>query len=480
MLSLLTAVALTALNVGQWENIRFSGKNAMSQMLLKTEIDQINLILNKALYNPGSGITEHDLSLANAATHTYQAPIPVGSARRYIGLRKQASGGIVNLAPVFYEGTGLPALTQLSKASDDPLNDSVNSTNIYDIAADYLSFSDTKFYTAIQNRGGGFPTSSGFGTVYNSYMSIIANPATDPNDPDVTVWALNYMSVPLGGITPGLFKITGTGTDDLVRIGNIETQIVSGNNLLVMSCNISDLLADPDFAAWYDPAAPVFATLTLINRTTVIPFETVNQDQSPGALIHPRKIYADPVPNTTPHFEGGTFQWQDGEVFFAASYMDAEANFPLTAQLEIQNGPVYPFWPQGFDYTTPLPHRTADLTGILAEYDAGLARTVVSDDEINYEWGEWFPFTYILGLLPPGEITVQVTGANVELSWAPVTQTLLGNPVTPDLYRVEASPLPDFASYEVLGSTPQTSFSLLQDPAAGYNFYRVLALKTNS
>jgi len=283
---------LSGLSIGNWQNIRFSGKNAASQVLLSTEIEASNLTQNKVIYNPGSGIAEYNLTLQNAATSTYQASIPVGSSRRYLGLKNQAGTGPTRLIPVFYEGKGLPALNQLSRVSSDATKD--NGTDHYDIVSDYVSFSDTKLYTAIRNRGGGFPTSGGLGTVYHSYMSLINDPAADRNDPDVIVWALAYMKVALGGISPGLFKITGTGSSDLVRIGDIQTKLLPGSNLLVMSCNLADLLADPDFAAWYDPANPVLAFHTIVNRTTVIPFGTKLQDGSPGGLVYLRKLYCDP------------------------------------------------------------------------------------------------------------------------------------------------------------------------------------------
>ncbi len=471
-------LSLGALTINHWQNIRFSGKNAASQMLLRTEINQSGLLANKVVYNPGSGIAEYNLSLYDAAAHTYQAAIPVGSTRRYVGLKKKSAAGNTELVPVFHEGTGLPTPAQMTKATDDALND--NSTNYYDIAADYVAFTNTRIITAIQNRGGGFPTSASFGTVYPSYMSVIANPNSDPDDPDVIVWALAYMNVPLGGISPGLFKITGTGTDDLVRIGNIETQIVASSNMLIMSCNIADLMADADFAAWYNSASPRFGMQTIVNKTTVIPIATTVQDQSPGAIVYPRKVYADPTASTAPWFNGGSLLLQDGEVYFAAEYFDPEGNFPLTARIEIQGGSSFDLLPQSLDYGAAVPHRTLDLTGILGEYDGGLARTMASDDDINYSLGEWFPFTYILGVLPPEELSVQIEEGAVNLAWAPVTQTLLGNFVTPDLYRVEASATPDFSSVSPVGSTSLTSLTLPLDPDNPRLFYRVVAVKAGS
>jgi len=343
--------------------------------------------------------------------------------------------------------------------------------------ADYVSFSDTKFYAGIQNRGGGFPTSQSFGTVYPSYMSVIANPESDPGDPDLIVWAMAYMNVTLGGITPGLYRITGTSTSDLVRIGNISTQIISGSNLLVMSCNIADLMADPDFAAWYTPGTPVFGLKTIINKTTVIPFATTNQDESAGAINYPHKLYVDPTLNNAPLMTGGSFLVNADGVRFSGNYQDAEGNFPLLSQIEIQGGGSYDLLPQSFDYDVMVPHRSRDLTSTLNEFDNGMARTVVSDDNINITRGDWFPFHYILGILSPAEVLSEVSDDSVQLSWEPVTLTLLGNPVTPDYYRIEASTTPEFSSYETLGTSTSTSFNATLDPEETLQFYRVVAIR---
>ncbi|MGC9362182.1 MAG: hypothetical protein ACP5F3_04555, partial [Candidatus Syntrophosphaera sp.] len=241
----LLSSSLWAENIGQWQNVRFSGKTADSEIMLRAEVDPDSLVLNKYIHGASGALAEHDLQLIDPATDTFQGGVPVNSDRRYIGLRLQQNGYPTELVPVYYAGTGLPELSELTMASEDTLND--NATDYFDIVADYVSFSDTKIYTAIQNRGGGFPAINGF-EVY-SYMNVIAAPDTDPNDPNVIVWALNYMDVAVAGYTPGLYRITGTGIDDLVRIADITYEIDSANNLLKMSCDIADLLADPDFAA---------------------------------------------------------------------------------------------------------------------------------------------------------------------------------------------------------------------------------------
>ncbi len=186
--------------------------------------------MNKVLYRAEAGIVEIDFS-PGLTSGSHQAVLP-GAAKGYIGLRRSLAKGKIHCVPLFYEGKALPGLAQLSRVSVGERNDV--KTDHYDLVADYLTHSTTWIFSAIQNRGGGFPTSLSLGTVYPSYMSVIANPADDPEDPRVIIWALVYMKVPLGGLSPGLYRIQNK---KLTRIGDIQYQILADSNLLVMSCN---------------------------------------------------------------------------------------------------------------------------------------------------------------------------------------------------------------------------------------------------
>lgn len=203
-----------------------------------------------------------------------------------ISVFASAAGGSALLKPIRFSGNGLPTLGQFSRSCSDPAKD--QSTDHLDIVADYFAFSGSKFYAAIQNRGGGFPFSGAPALPpYYSYMYVLAKPGSDPKDPKTIVWALNYMIVLPGGLKPGLFKIKGKGADDLIRLADLSISLDRKNNLLIMSCEISKLLADPDFKAWFDPAHPVLKTGSITSRTSMRGFTpvTVVTDTSPGALL---------------------------------------------------------------------------------------------------------------------------------------------------------------------------------------------------
>jgi hypothetical protein len=171
----------------------------------------------------------------------------------------------------------------MTKLSDNP--DSKAKPWDLNIVADYFCYSDDRFYTAIQAKSGSFPKSAKLGTTLYSYMTVIAQP-----DNDDFVWALTYINVPIAGLKPGLYRIDKRKKQELIRIGDIEFHVDKDNNLLIMSCKVTDLLADPIFSAWYNKAAPSFGLLSITSSTSILPFKTITVDSThPGRIIKLRK-----------------------------------------------------------------------------------------------------------------------------------------------------------------------------------------------
>lgn len=468
IIGLLGVFCLSATAIGDWQNIRFSGKTEANQVFVRLENELSPAAENTLLYYTGLAITEQAFTELDPVTHSMQSVYTAVGGNADLGLITASAGQPRKVKPVYYGGTALPSLEQLTKSSIDPAND--QSTNYLDIVADYFTFSDTKFYAGIQNRGGGFPTSGGLGTSYFAYMVVITNPA----DPD-TVWALNYMNVALGGISPGLYKITGTSTSDLIRIGDISTQITTGSNLLTMSCNIADLLADPTFAAWYNPANPILATVSMTSRTTLIPFATTQTDFSPGATVYPTRLLNQLHPDVLPVLSNYGFHITEGDIYFQTVYSDSYGRFPLSIAAEWLPGQSFELFPQSLDHSQSVTYRSANLSGLLNEYDEVPTRAAASLDNINWAYSATENYSYILGLQAPAGLALVPADESAVLSWNPVTQTLLGNPVTPDHYRVEADTDPSFGAPLVLGLPTGTSTDINLDPA--YRFFRVTAVK---
>lgn len=468
---LLLSTALAALSPGAWQNLRFSGQDALDRYYIRAEIAPGTTTSNKVLYPGSTAIVEAELDLFDPDNNTYQKQIPGNNARSYLGSRQVSSTGKTTIFPVYYDGSSLPGAAQLTLSSQDEQNTAL--TNIYDIVADYVSFSDSKLYMAIKNRGGGFPTSGSFGTVYNSYMSIIANPSADPTDPNTIVWAMNYMNVALGGISPGLYKITGTGTSDLIRIGNIESQIISSGNLLIMSCNLSDLLADPDFAAWFNPQNPLIGTQTITNRTTVIPFATTKQDESPGATVNLTKLYYDPL--NTAGYSAPELVLEADDYYFRTTYTHSLGYFPMDIYFSLGSLDPFPLFPQSQDYSQPVEYRSENLYGMMPEFFQQEGVTMLSMGGDSYEASVAETYTYIVGLLSPATVEAVTLEGDLLLSWAPVTESPAGTALSVSRYRIEYCDEPGFATPSLLTYSTESGISI---PLAGLplrGFYRIVA-----
>lgn len=468
---LILSAGLSAISIGDWQDIRYSGRSSAGDVLTRFELGLSPLSENLILHDPGTGVTSLSASLLDASTATYQTIVPSGTTRKYLGLSAISGSSIRKLVPVYYGGTGLPTQSQMTKASDDVSND--QSTNYRDILTDYLSISNNKIYGAIRNRGGGFPFTAAFGTQINSYMVAFANPADNPSDPNAIAWGMVYWNVSLGGLTPGLYKLQGTTA---TRIGDIEYQVVTASNLLIMSCNIADLLAQPEFASWYDPQNPVMGMQSLINRTTIVPFETVQMDKSPGVTLYPVPLYFDPSPNTQPLLSQPVYHADGGDIYFSAEYFDPEANFPREIRVRLLNdNSVIPLYSQAVNYSQPVQYRSANLTATLGERVDDQFRIEATDNGDVFSNTSWTSFERILGIRSPEEVSAVPGEESIDLSWEPVTLTELGNPVIPSYYRIEASQTPDFASPAQIGTTTSPNYSIPLTEA--YGFYRVIAVR---
>lgn len=77
------------------------------------------------------------------------------------------------------------------------------------------------------------------------------------------------------------------------------------------------------------------------------------------------------------------------------------------------------------------------------------------------------------------DLSVEIIDESAVLTWSPVTLSVLGNQVAPDLYVIEYNEMPDENSqyYYYLGATPQTTFThYLVARFADQMFYRVKAV----
>ncbi len=285
--------------------------------------------------------------------HTAMLPVPDHS---YIGFSGQSTDLRVN--PVFWDQAGSPPAAVYTLVETDPAGDSNFPVNALDILYYKASFSDSRFFFAIKNNATTFPTSSGL--TYYSYMVTLVNPNADPAD-DPPVYGLMY-TVNLGSvISPGLYKITGTGFGDLNRLGDIEAAVDSNTNMLVLSCARSDLTADPDFDAWFDESYPLAAAFVITSRITLTSgIQEADATASAKVLFKPQSL---PLANQLPPVlsDADAYTYIDGYFngFLAAqiTYFDPDANFPRICSFSLDGGEEHQLFPTGdplnLDFSLP-------------------------------------------------------------------------------------------------------------------------------
>jgi hypothetical protein len=179
----------------------------------------------------------------------------------------------------YHSKEALPSLAKLGKISRVNPQSGIDPDLM--ITAAYFAYSESRLYAGIQTAGGGFPLSAALGTRRHGYFAVIANP-----DNEEIVWAMVYIDAAVAGLSPGLYRVLGTGRKDLIRIGDIEYRLDEEDNLLVMSADLADLMADPGFTEWYRPEDPQLSFVGSITSTRILPYRTDTISSSyPGGIL---------------------------------------------------------------------------------------------------------------------------------------------------------------------------------------------------
>ncbi len=353
--ALVLALATQAHAYAHWNDLRHSALLPGDSITVRVESPSGAGVENYLLF-AGDGIEEQAMTpvLDGPSTAAATVPGPTTEIDRY-GFRLVQNGQL-DLMPVRIADGASPVPSGLTRLASDPTGDELYGYQNLDIVDCHVSFSGTRFYGAIKNAGGGFPVSQ-FLTFFG-YVLGIADPALA--EPD-TVFVLMHTYNQPGVITPGLYKVTGTGLGDLVRLGDIAVQTYAGTNQLMISCALADLMADPYFASWYDPADPALGLAAFTQRITLL--GGVGQaDESPGGSCSLREFSVAPLVNELPELSDLTFVGSGSAAFAQIDYDDANGHCPVIAEIAFDGGVPHAMYPQTLDYGSAVTYSTA--TGI--------------------------------------------------------------------------------------------------------------------
>jgi hypothetical protein len=343
-----------------WNDIRNSALLPDSTITIKVENPAGAGVENYLLYSSG-GIQEEGMTLISDGPSTLSATVPGPvTDMLYYGFRL-IQGDELDIMPVRLGDAIVPGPDDLTQLAADVTGDELFGYVNLDLTDCHISFSGDRLYAVLQNAGGGFPVNQGL--TFFGYLLGIANPAQA--DPD-TVWGLMYTFEQAGIISPGLYRIEGTGFDDIVKIGEVDVQEYPATNQLMISCLISDLLADPYLLSWYDPADPEFGVAAFTQRITLLGGAS-EADRSPGGSCYLREFSISPGENQLPELMNADFQGTGSEAFAQIEYSDADGHCPVLSEIVFDGSLVFAMYPLTLDYDSTVTYRTDAGIGPLAD-----------------------------------------------------------------------------------------------------------------
>jgi hypothetical protein len=360
-----------------WNYLRHSALIPGQNMTFRVENPSGTGIQNYLLYGGASGVSSATMSfvLDGPLTVTATVPGPAASTRRY-GFR-YTNAGEISILPVALASGAEPDPQDLTQLSTDPAGDEIFGYTNLDLTEYRTSFSGTRIYASLTNAGGGFPVSSGLN--FFGYMFAMADPAL--TEPD-TVFAMLYTINQPGIITPGLYKITGTGFGDLEKIGDIQTEVIGASNTLLMSCLVSDLVSDPGFAGWYDPSDPAIGIAAFTQRIT-LSGGAQTADQCQGGDCFLRELAVAPSINHIPEIYGFQIAGSGSSAAAGITYSDEDGHCPVLSEIVFDGAASFPMYPVTLVYTSPVTYSTVEGIEPLATGDWDVALLRFSDNQTD-------------------------------------------------------------------------------------------------
>ena len=331
-----------------WQKTFFSGQLPDQTVQIRTQAAPGSTV--QLLTKGAAGVHTAAMNPLNDGYDNHQLQVPLPSYP-YLGFRCE-TGSTTEILPVFHNSANTPSVNDLTPLFDDPVGDCAFTNTNLDIVKTSAAFTNDKLHFAIKNAGGGFPISSGF--TFFAYMIALVDPATAATD--TLVFALMHTVTITGIIGPGLYKLTGTGISDMTLIGPITTTTYAADNILLLSCNLSDLMADPDFSNWYNPNAPKLGFLAMTNRIT-LSIGTEVADESSACNLIPYPIQINQTPATLPVLSNIQTETTDDALQINLNYQSQESYLPVTTQVLFDTGFTVDFEPSAFpDFDNPVPY----------------------------------------------------------------------------------------------------------------------------
>lgn len=263
-------------------------------------------------------------------TYTYSGAInftPSSNSLEYY-FRSENDTAVVSMSPKNAANT-FPVPTYLmADMGADPVGDATSGspTNL-DLTGMQMGYSDTKIYASLANVSGAFPTGQ-LPTYYLYGVGVIS-----PDQTDSVGYAMVLVNINIPFVltmTPGLYRINPADTS-FTRVAAI-TYTVSGGALW-MSCNVSDLTAQPGFGTWPPPSGFIL-TAPMSATATASPLGITTNDQGKSGIFVPSSHFLRfGTSNTAPTLSGIQMTTAGTHVDAQIAYSDANNDLPTLREL---------------------------------------------------------------------------------------------------------------------------------------------------
>ncbi len=345
-----TAVIIFAQSPDMWLNIRNSAYTQQDSIYLRCETAN-NLVNTEMYYSTQNGWNES--SLTNLTGVTFQGSAYFNNqSPLYVRYRSMLDTFVVMQTAYVANDVATPNYQKLGFVVNDLESDNTLPIDCLDIKSTYFAVSDTRLYAGMENFIHDYPQNNGgyVPTEFYFYIAGLLNPETAWQD--TIMYAMVYGNVPML-LEPGLYKVHGTqfSTDAIERIGDINYD--DNQNALVMSCNINDLINDPDFGEWPNLSNSLvynfFTVKTGLDGTATI----VDYTKTSQQIFN---YYAvQPFQNHIPQISQANAVTGVVNTNISATYSDQDNNFPLIAIAEVHHSDgsedtQYNLSSAGFDY----------------------------------------------------------------------------------------------------------------------------------
>ena len=324
-----------------WSNIRNNSYNADNLVFFQYE-SSLSAGYQHYIYHYINNEWQSNL-MTNISGNTMQGTVHFPNTETLSLSFRQEGDNSINIIPGYtsQQPTTLSEMTSLSEYERNiliPQN--------LNIAGEKMLFSDLMLFFALNNFGGGFPTSGGlFGPFYSYTINIWPSTAGTPPYVYTLLYTVNLAPY----INPGLFKINAV-TEEMTQIGSVTTQINQATNTLFISCLLSDLMNDPDFVTAYSNTE-LLNVSSLTQKIEDFGNTITIMDQGNYHNVSLQIMILEPFQNILPEISNILYLNEGGEWWITLDYNDQNGHFPIIREIELDNSNVYHFQPETFDFT---------------------------------------------------------------------------------------------------------------------------------